>query len=665
MTSLCSSKFSKPAVCSILIQSTEHICEQRLASTGGSQRPSRSGIAAALLLLTFFTTNSLHAQGPGGSGGPPSGGGGGGGGGASAITGITVGQYVLRSSYQVSAYEYNDTYTVIATNTNATPYSFVLGTVTSSDAHSVVVSGAVEFGSLPALGTASGLTTFTVRQDHRYTPEASSASWTFVGSASASTVGTTKSGVALNGSSTVIDYGAPIDLTATVTPAAATGTVTFYDGPTPLGTAAVASGAAAVASGAAAVASGAAALSSYTLPTGIHSISAICGGDTTYAASYSSHNLIGVFPNAATVTCALGSETERVTCLAMAFEATLTASQLSTLQLSYTLANVERWSNLPISLVPRNGLAFGSLTSVQLAAALELAKAATSVKGYQRLQDIRGADNVLNQNNTTMGFGTGNYYVAFYGSPSNSTPWQLQLAGHHFAFNHTYNGKYISGTPYFIGTEPSIYNVAGDLYSSLEGPLAGELGLSSNTSNLSLLGYADDLFSNIFGTFGQNVVGPRTAAYALTQSVSGNSAALLSGTFDDVVEGVNSQTGIDTNYPQTYPSGTAGRGVLYTALTSAQQSQVRDMIEAWVDDSDKFTASSLLAAYEDPSALAQTYVGYAGDGTLTSQGDYIRVDGPRVWIEFVVQNGIVFTSSYHYHTIWRDKVADYGGDFLN
>ena len=139
----------------------------------------------------------------------------------------------------------------------------------------------------------------------------------------------------------------------------------------------------------------------------------------------------------------------------------------------------------------------------------------------------------------------------------------------------------------------------------------------------------------------------------------GNSAALLSGTFDDVLMG---SSGVDP-YPRTYP--TTGRGVLYSALTATQQAQVKAMIEAWVNDMDSTTASSLVSVYEDPTALASTYVGYSGDGTLTTQGDYIRVDGPRVWIEFCVQNGIVFTQSYHFHTIWRDKTADYGGDFLS
>ena len=38
----------------------------------------------------------------------------------------------------------------------------------------------------------------------------------------------------------------------------------------------------------------------------------------------------------------------------------------------------------------------------------------------------------------------------------------------------------------------------------------------------------------------------------------------------------------------------------------------------------------------------------------------MRIDGPGVWIEFSVQNGIVM-SGVHYHSIWRDHIRDYGG----
>ena len=39
------------------------------------------------------------------------------------------------------------------------------------------------------------------------------------------------------------------------------------------------------------------------------------------------------------------------------------------------------------------------------------------------------------------------------------------------------------------------------------------------------------------------------------------------------------------------------------------------------------------------------------------RGDYVRLDGPRVWIEFATQG------SDHVHTIWRDRLTDYGAEF--
>lgn len=564
----------------------------------------RSSALLGLVVVMLSFPEWSHAQG----GGTPPGGTAPGGGTTTgtSVTGFTIGAYALQSSYRVSTYQYNYTYTTTVTNANTSPYSLVLGTLTSSNANTVVVAGNVEFGTVPGAGTASGLTTFTIRQDRRYAFDPTSLSWTFVGT-SATSVGTTTSSTLLNASPTSTSYGQGVTLTATV-PSSATGTVTFFDGPVPIGTATPSAGTAT--------------LSGFVLPTGTHNLSAAYSGDTTYAANSSSIDPVTITAAGAVTNCAGLAENALVLCLASAFEATLTSAQLATVQLTYTLAHAEQWSNLPG--VTRNGLAFSSLTSTQLAAALQLAQAATSTQGYQRIQNIRGADNVLNSYAGTP-YGSGNYYIAFVGTPSASSPWLLQIGGHHLAFNHTFNGTYASSTPYFIGTEPTIYNVAGTLNMPLETQ--------------------------------------RSAAYALTKSIYGNSSALLSGTFDDVVEGVNSSTSIDTNYPQSYP--TTGRGLLYSSLTQAQQSQVKTMIEAWVNDTDSTTSAALLAFYESDASLAQTYVGYSGTGELASQGDYIRVDGPRVWIEFVVQEGVVFRSSYHFHSIWRDKTADYGGEFLS
>ena len=55
-----------------------------------------------------------------------------------------------------------------------------------------------------------------------------------------------------------------------------------------------------------------------------------------------------------------------------------------------------------------------------------------------------------------------------------------------------------------------------------------------------------------------------------------------------------------------------------------------------------------------------TYILYSGNASMTARSDYFRLDGPRVCIEFSVQNGMVMRG-IHYHSVWRDGVTDYNG----
>ena len=40
----------------------------------------------------------------------------------------------------------------------------------------------------------------------------------------------------------------------------------------------------------------------------------------------------------------------------------------------------------------------------------------------------------------------------------------------------------------------------------------------------------------------------------------------------------------------------------------------------------------------------------------------MRIDGPRIWMELVVQRAIALPAELHFHALWRDKLADYGGE---
>lgn len=284
-----------------------------------------------------------------------------------------------------------------------------------------------------------------------------------------------------------------------------------------------------------------------------------------------------------------------------------------------------RWSNLPVGLVPRTGVRLGDLNPAQTVAIDRLLRTALSSCGVDLLAEIRAADGVLMPLDTRkIGWNPGNYYLAFVGEPARNGRWILQIGGHHIAYNIAFNAPRVSATPLFDGVEPVEFAIDDRSYE----PLAPQAG----------------------------------AMRRLARAVSGMPAVRLEGEFRDVTRGATEQG--DSNFPITYPAGAAGRGASYASLDATQKARVRDAMRTWVELPNAAISKSLLADYSRPAALAQTFVGISGSPDLSVPGSYVRIDGPRLWIEFIVQPAVSDPKKIHYHTIWRDKVADYGGAVL-
>ena len=95
-------------------------------------------------------------------------------------------------------------------------------------------------------------------------------------------------------------------------------------------------------------------------------------------------------------------------------------------------------------------------------------------------------------------------------------------------------------------------------------------------------------------------------------------------------------------------------GVPVSELSDASRDFVRKAIAAWTGDTPQGVEYRKL--YE--AELDKVKVAYSGTTNVGGErGDYVRIDGPRVWIEFATQG------SDHYHTIWRDRLTDYGAEF--
>src|SRR4029077_128505 len=78
-----------------------------------------------------------------------------------------------------------------------------------------------------------------------------------------------------------------------------------------------------------------------------------------------------------------------------------------------------RWSNLPTAMVHRAGLGMGELSAAQRSAALALVSSALSARGFEKVQQIVEADEILktSDGNNPI-FGKDLYYLSILGTPS-------------------------------------------------------------------------------------------------------------------------------------------------------------------------------------------------------------------------------------------------------
>jgi Protein of unknown function (DUF3500) len=330
----------------------------------------------------------------------------------------------------------------------------------------------------------------------------------------------------------------------------------------------------------------------------------------------------------------LTTNIERVVCAADAFTATLTSAEQASVLYDWTNSVAKtRWSNLPGA--NRNGLKFGSLTAASRAAAMVVADQMLSDAGYQDFVGVLAADDYLgtlsgsNPGGGGAQYSSDNYYIAFIGKPSTTGDWMLQIGGHHMAWNVTYRAGVGYPTPNHIGVEPKAsFTVNGASYAPLK-----EEGDAIH------------------------------AVFASLSAADLSSAYLTGQTFADVLLGPDEyETGSYANV--VFPAGANRKGVAVSTLTAEQQKLVTTAIGQWVNDFDPAVADSLMTLYTSADAYKDTLVAWGGVEAKGVDVDvdttYMRIDGPRVWIEVSCQAGVVVKGVTHYHSMFRDKTMDYG-----
>jgi hypothetical protein len=310
----------------------------------------------------------------------------------------------------------------------------------------------------------------------------------------------------------------------------------------------------------------------------------------------------------------------------------------------------QRWSNFPISIVPRAGMSMGELNPAQRSAAMALVAAALSQRGYEKVQQIMEGDEVLKTTDGGRGgrgpggppngrgpggppngrgpggpppgggrggggaqFGKDLYYISILGTPSEKSPWMLQFGGHHLALNITIDGERGILTPTLTGAQPSLYTL--------------------NGKTVRPLGQESDKAIALLNAFDENQ----------------RKQAVLSYRLADLVLGPG-QDG-KTIQPE---------GLKAPNMNDKQRAMLVDLIAEWAGIVHESAAAARMAQLK--ADINETWFAWSGPITVTPGNNiaaYYRIQGPHLVIEYAPQ-GMGGDPSLHVHTMYRDPTNDYG-----
>lgn len=154
------------------------------------------------------------------------------------------------------------------------------------------------------------------------------------------------------------------------------------------------------------------------------------------------------------------------------FLSTLNADEMKKTVYDFKDSLRYKWTNLPVGLVPRPGIQYGSLSDKSRMAFHRVLSAMLSSQGYLKTTSIMQLDDILNslyQQSFDEGkidqktlkrmqdfkWAHGNYYISIWGKPEAKAAWGINFGGHHMALSLTTDGDNVSMSPYFVGTDPS------------------------------------------------------------------------------------------------------------------------------------------------------------------------------------------------------------------
>ena len=284
---------------------------------------------------------------------------------------------------------------------------------------------------------------------------------------------------------------------------------------------------------------------------------------------------------------------------------------------TYPFADTERfnWHFVPKT---RNGPTLHELDATQRDAVMALLKASLSDQGYKKTTDIFTLEKILRG---VEGRGDNdtyrdplNYHITLFGTPAADKPWGWRLEGHHISLNFAANnGKLVSSTPSFFGTNPAVVPSGKD---------KGWQVLKMETE----------------------------IGFSLVNSLSKDQltkALIDTNAFSDILS-FNKRKATDLD----------PKGISFTALTEDQKKLFLQLLDVYIRNYQLGFANTLM---EKIKKAGIENLSFAWAGSLKpGAGYYYRIQGPMLLIEYDnTQN-----NANHIHSVVRDLTNDFAEDIL-
>ena len=289
-----------------------------------------------------------------------------------------------------------------------------------------------------------------------------------------------------------------------------------------------------------------------------------------------------------------------------------------------------KWNNLPVGLRARAGISIGNLNDAQRILLHRILSISLSSQGYLKATSVMHLDNLIMMYYDSLFYqdkidsselkeleglkwSHRNYFLAFFGSPSDSN-WAYKIEGHHLSINFTFSKNKLSVTPLFLGADPAEYRV-------------------SEYAGWRILGQEEDL--------GVKLVNMLSPAQQKKATMS------MDVPMDIITSAESGKRLIDY------------WGLRGGEMNKEQLAVLKYIVREFVFNLEYEKA---MAEYDKimKAGIDKVYFGWIGPYN-ESEPHYYILNGPTFLIEFDNRG---FGNGNHIHCIWREKGNEFGEDVL-